>query len=91
MANRWKINLVRQPARSPFLNMCDLSFNYSLQCKAEEIRFRSANLVELRDLVVGEFWRYDPEVLLRQWWGTLAHVYRVVMKYRGENFPNSDT
>jgi len=23
-ANRWKINLVRQPARSPFLNMCDL-------------------------------------------------------------------
>jgi hypothetical protein len=88
-ANRWKISLVRQPARSPFLNMCDLSFNYSLQCKAERIKFKSANLLELRDLVVGEFWKYEPELLLRQW-GTLAHVYRVVMKYRGENFPNSE-
>ena len=85
----WMINLIRQPARSPFLNMCDLSFNWSLQCKAERIKFKSATLWELRELVVSEFWKYEPSLLLRQW-GTLAHVYRVVMKYQGKNFPNSE-
>ena len=62
-SHNWKMQLVTQPPRSPFLNICDLSFNWSLQCKAESIKYHCDSLEDMKNLVESEFNSYDVGLL----------------------------
>ena len=54
----WNMQLVTQPTRNPFLNIYDLSFNWSLQCKAESIKYHYDSLEDMKILVESEFKSY---------------------------------
>ena len=77
-SHNWNMQLATQPPRSPFLNICDLSFNWSLQCKAESIKYHCDSLEDMKNLVESEFNSYDVGLLKSQR-GTLAHMYKLVM------------
>ena len=86
----WNIELVRQPARSPYLNVCDLSFNYSLLRAAESKTYHHDSLEALREHIVNAFWKYNEEhpgnLIIRQW-GVLAHMFRLTLRYKVKIFP----
>ena len=88
-SQNWNRQLVTQPPRSPFSNICDLSFNWSLQCQAESIKYHCDSLEDMKNLVESEFNSYDVRLLKSQW-GTLTHMYKLVFKHRGENFGNDE-
>lgn len=78
----WEIVLDTQPAQSPDLNLCDLSFFSSLQKRQQ--KHWTSNIDDLLNVVATEWNDYEWKSLERQWW-TLFAVYDEVLRRCGDN------
>jgi hypothetical protein len=82
-----EIELVKQPANSPDLNMCDLAFFRSLDCRAEAIKRDLKNaqgIDKIFQSVQVAFEEYDGDTLA-SCYGHLYAVYNAILAHDGDN------
>jgi hypothetical protein len=80
--NGWTISIKTQPAQSPDMNLCDLSFFHSLQKRQQN--HWTEGIEQLIEAVESEWQSYEWQTLERQWW-TLFAVSDEIMKVCGDN------
>jgi hypothetical protein len=80
----WKISMVTQPPQSPDLNKLDLCFFWSLQKRADKLKWNAKTVDALVAAVQQAFTDYDAETLERCH-GCLIADYMEVLKCKGGN------
>jgi hypothetical protein len=80
----WHITMITQPAKSPDLNINDLSFFRSLKCRVEEVKIGAENLDDLYNAVLTSWNDYDMETL-QILWGHQYACYRCIIEKLGDN------
>jgi len=75
---------VLQPARSPDLNLCDLSFFHSNKKRTAKMKFKCHTIADLHNAVDQAFDQYDSSSLLIQY-GHLWACFNEILKIHGGN------
>jgi hypothetical protein len=90
--NGWNIEVVTQPARSPDLNINDLSFFRSIKTRVESLKASNPNLDTMMEGVEQAWDEYDGLTLKKIWAHQLECHRRILMQGGGNYYaaPHSD-